>query len=182
VTTSSEIRPTGGPAVWNGSSWVPLVDPRPAPPVVARTRTDRRTLAVLLVGVLVLGLSLAALGHLALSRLGVVGAVGVTVVGTVDVADLGTNAHGCQGTGDYADVGTGTLVTLTDGSGELLGTAELGEPVSFGESGCIWTFRVPRVPLDATAYTVALEHGDSTVYPGDVLEADGWTVALSLDR
>ena len=87
--------------------------------------SDGRMLLGVVVSVLALGLVLAGLGHVALTRLGVLGDPGVTVIGTVDLVDRGTSANGCEGVGDYSDVAVGTPVTLTDGSTAVVDRAFL---------------------------------------------------------
>jgi hypothetical protein len=182
VTTTSQLPSHAGPvpAVWNGSAWVPVVDPRPV--VVVDTRSDRRTLLGVVVAVLALGLVLAGLGHVALTRLGVLGDPGVTVIGTVDLVDLGTNANGCQGVGAYSDVAVGTPVTVTDGAGAVLGTAELGEPLTFGEAGCLYTFRVAHVPTTVDAYAVRIGAIEPVVTSRATMDASGWTTEVHLER
>jgi hypothetical protein len=167
-------------AIWNGSTWVPVVDPRPA--IVVDTRSDASMLLRVVGAVLVLGLVLAGLGHLALTRFNVLGDPGVTVIGTVDLEDLSSTANGCQGIGTYSDVTVGTPVTLTDGSGAVLGTAELGDPLAFGDAGCLFTFRVAHVPTSADGYTVTVGDRESVASSRDAMIASGWTTELHLTR
>jgi hypothetical protein len=150
--------------------------------VVLDTRSDRRTLLGVVGAVLVLGLVLAGLGHVALTRLGVLGDPGVTVIGTVDLVDLRTNANGCEGTGSYSDVSVGTPVTLTDGTGAVLGTAELDSPIAFGDAGCLFTFRVAHVPTSADGYTVQVAGIESVASSRDAMVTNGWTTELHLAR
>lgn len=144
--------------------------------------SDGRMLLGVVVSVLALGLVLAGLGHVALTRLGVLGDPGVTVIGTVDLVDRGTSANGCEGVGDYSDVAVGTPVTLTDGSGAVLGTAELGEPLTFGDAGCLYTFRLAHVPTTVTAYSLRVGGTEPVVSSRATMDASGWTTEVHLER
>jgi hypothetical protein len=178
-----DARPGNGvTTVWNGSEWVPVVDPREAPTFVRDTRSDRRVLLPVVTAVLTLGLVLGGVGHALVAHAGVVGDPGTTVVGTVDLVDLDTSAHDCRGSGPYADVRTGTPVTLTDDRGTVLATAELEAPHAFGDAGCIYPFRLAHVPTTRGSYVVTLPHGDTLVSSRAALEAADWTLRLSLDR
>jgi len=169
-------------SVWNGSEWVPYVDPRELRPFVLDRRSDRRVLLPLVTVVVTLGLVLGGAGFAAVSHAGVVGDPGMTVVGTVDLVDLGTSAHDCVGTGDYADVAAGRPVSITDASGAVLATATLEQPTSFGDAGCIYPFTIAHVPTTYDQYLVVLPHGDKVMASRIALEADDWTFQLSLDR
>jgi len=186
MTTSDDVRRHAGhgpvATIWNGTELVPYVDPRPSRPPVVRTNASRRTVLMGAATVIALGLVLAAAGHLALARLGLVGDPGRTVVGTVDLLDLASTANGCQGAADYADIGTGTSVTLTDDSGSVLGTSELGRPLAFGESGCVFTFRIPHVPTSSQVYTVQVAGREAVARSRWALDQDGWTFEVNLDR
>ena len=184
MTSTEQLPDYAAPApasqIWNGSSWVPVVDPRPT--IVVDTRSDAAMLLRVVGAVLVLGLVLAGLGQVALTRLGVLGDPGVTVIGTVDLEDLSTTANGCQGIGSYSDVTVGTPVTLTDSSGALLGTAELGDPLTFGAAGCLFTFRVAHVPTSADGFTVTVGERESVASSRDAMIANGWTTEVHLTR
>jgi hypothetical protein len=184
MSMQTEVQVLDGPprSVWNGSEWVPYVDPRELRPFVLDRRSDRRVLLPLVVVVLLVGLVIGGIGFAVASHAGVVGDPGMTVVGTVDLVDLDTAAHDCVGAGDYADVAAGTPVTLTDESGAVLGTSTLEQPAAFGETGCIYPFTIAHVPTSHDGYVVVLPHGDKAMVSEIALEANGWTVQLSLDR
>jgi hypothetical protein len=132
--------------------------------------------------VLVLGLLLAGVGQVALIRLGLLGDPGVTIIGTVDLMDVDTQANGCAGVGSYSDVAAGTSVTLADRTGAVLGTAELGDPIAFGDTGCVYTFRVAHVPTSVDEYTVRVAGTESVVSSRATMHANGWTTELHLAR
>ncbi len=144
--------------------------------------SDRRMLLGVVASVLVLGLLLAALGQLALARLGVFHEPGVTVIGTVDLVDHGTNANGCTGIGAYSDVAVGTSDTLTDPTGAVLGMARLGDPIEFGDAGCLFTFRVAHVPTSAAGYGVQVGQTEPVVTSRAAMSANGWTAEVHLER
>jgi hypothetical protein len=169
-------------SVWNGSEWVPYVDPRELRPFVLDRRSDRRVLLPLVAFVVALGLVLGGAGFAAVSHAGVVGDPGMTVVGTVDLVDLGTATRDCVGTGDYADIAAGTPVTLTDESGAVLATTTLERPTAFGDAGCIYPFTLAHVPTSYDKYVVVLPHGEKTLASRIALEANDWTFHLSLER
>jgi hypothetical protein len=132
--------------------------------------------------VLALGVVLAGLGQVALNLLGVLGRAAVTVIGTVDLVDHGTSANGCQGVGAYSDVAAGTPVTLTDGTGAVLGTAALGAPLTFGDAGCVYTFRLAHVPTTVDVYSLRVGGTEPVVSSRARMHASGWTTEVHLER
>ena len=144
--------------------------------------SDGRMLLGVVMSVLALGVVLAGLGQVALARLGVLGDPGVTVIGTVDLVDHSTNANGCTGVGAYADVAPGTPVTLTDGTGAVLGTAELGDPMTFGDAGCLYTFRLAHVPTTVDVYSLTVGGTEQGVSSRATMDASGWTTEVHLER
>lgn len=64
----------------------------------------------------------------------------------------------------------------------MLGTAELGDPLAFGEAGCLSTFRVPHVPTSADGYTVTVGGRPAVVSSRDAMVASGWTTKLHVTR
>jgi hypothetical protein len=96
--------------------------------------------------------------------------------------DVDTQANGCAGVGSYSDVAAGTPVTLADHAGVVLGNAELGAPIAFGDAGCVYTFRVPHVPTSADEYTVRVAGTESVVSSRATMHANGWTAEVHLAR
>jgi hypothetical protein len=64
----------------------------------------------------------------------------------------------------------------------VLGTAELGEPLTFGEAGCLYTFRVAHVPTTVDAYAVRIGAIEPVVTSRATMDASGWTTEVHLER
>ncbi len=79
--------------------------------------------------------------------------------------------------GGYADLAAGGGVTVADGSGQVIATANLGKGV-LDATGCHLSYTV-SVP-DATFYAVTVTHRGSVTYSEAQLEAANWTITTKI--
>jgi hypothetical protein len=84
----------------------------------------------------------------------------------------------CFGDSGYSDIGPGMPVTVKDESGKILGATVLGTG-SGNQNQCTFMFAMSGVG-DAAIYSVEGGRRGAVSYPRAQLEANGWTVALSL--
>jgi hypothetical protein len=107
--------------------------------------------------------------------------------GTFEVGDE------CFGEGGSSDINEGADVTVRNQSGETIALGSLGpgqlqeafpggsDRDKYGAFGlaCVFSFEVGEVP-DAEFYSVEVSHRGETSYSRDDMEANSWTVELSL--
>jgi hypothetical protein len=183
--------------------------PRQSPPDVGPRngvppkRGHRRSVVglILLVVVIVGG----AIGYLVLGRSSptheIIGTFSLQVTRN-PASDAYTVGQSCAGWGGYSDVGDGTSVTITDGSGNLLGSATLsggtanavanGNQVlhyndgigdfngpQVAETECDFTFSVSQVP-QVSFYQVEVGNRGKQSYSLSQMEQNGWFVGLTL--
>jgi hypothetical protein len=117
------------------------------------------TLALL--AILIVGLTLAGIGPLAVRRVG--------VRGTISLPTETASSATCQGEGEWADVHEGTTVAVKSAQGDALATGQV-EPGRRGPigRGCLFTFEV-AVPAGWGTYRMAV--GAHEVQP-DLAETD----------
>ena len=128
----------------------------------------RLTIGVVIAIVVALGLVLV-IGFV-LSRPGK-----VTVTGEFTLTDYSTAAFSnCEGDGGYSDLGAQTEAVLRDGSGAILGTANLGT-VSFTDgAACTWKVKFDKVPADRDFYTFEVSRRGEIRSTRAELESNGW--------
>ncbi len=99
----------------------------------------------------------------------------VTVTGEFTLTDYSTAAFGaCEGDGGYSDLGAQTEAVLRDGSGAILGTANLGT-VSFTDgAACTWKVEFDKVPDDRDFYTFEVSRRGEIRSSRAELESNGW--------
>jgi hypothetical protein len=109
-----------------------------------------------------------------------------SLTGTIDLSDTVTaysdgNTHygtTCSGAGGYSDIKAGMPVTVKDESGKILGATSLGTGTG-GATLCTFAFTIAGVG-DATIYSVEAGRRGAVSYPKADLEANGWTVGLTI--
>jgi hypothetical protein len=92
----------------------------------------------------------------------------------------------CTGAGEYAGVKEGADVVVTDQTGKVIASDELGTGHAEAQSGltgseahlCEFTFRI-EVPV-AESYTVEIPHGDKHTYSRSLLESNFWAIGFDL--
>jgi hypothetical protein len=88
----------------------------------------------------------------------------------------------CNGTGGYDDIKPGLPVTVKDGAGAIIGLGALvssqAAPVYTDDRQCVYSFEVtvPDVPF----YSVEVGHRGAVAKSRADVEAQGWTVAVTL--
>jgi hypothetical protein len=95
----------------------------------------------------------------------------------------------CRGTGGYADLRSGVEVTVSDAGGRVLGRDPLlARPAPTDAAGnvpeaerrrCVWEFGFRDLP-DQPSYRIAIGGRGAVEYSREELEAEGWTVQVSL--
>lgn len=98
----------------------------------------------------------------------------------IDSEGFDNSGLGCAGTGGYDDISAGTTVTVSDGSGHVVGIGELGlgkEKSLLGE--CEFAFTVKDVP-DEDFYDVEVSHRGGLKFSRQEMEDNDWYVAGSL--
>ena len=106
-----------------------------------------------------------------------------TIRGAFDLNGKVGNDVSCSPTGGYSDIGPGTSVTVSSGSGEILGVGSLNsgtdKKVSSYSVGCTYNFVVYDVP-DAPFYKVEVANRGALTFSKADMEANLWTVGASL--
>jgi len=108
-----------------------------------------------------------------------------TITGTLELVDTSTDfpsidvsGSTCHGKSGYSDIAPGMPVTVKDESGKLLGATTL----LFGTGStthCDFDFTIDGVG-DASIYSVEGGRRGAISYTKAQLEANGWTVGLSI--
>lgn len=101
------------------------------------------------------------------------------VTGFVYLDDRATAANDCEGAGSNADIGTGTPVSLTDGSGVELGSAELVTQSLIG-SRCGYAFIINDVPAGEPVYVVQVGEREPVTTSHDELRSQAWGFTITL--
>jgi hypothetical protein len=90
----------------------------------------------------------------------------------------------CRESGGYSDMREGAQVVVKDGSGSVIAVGALGPGEAPGAAGekspdCQFPFSVAGIPVEEF-YSIEVSHRGATTFSHDELEAQGWTVSLSL--
>ncbi len=95
----------------------------------------------------------------------------------------------CRGTGGYSDLRTGLETIAMDDTGAVLGTGRLtaappatdaaGEVPVAERRRCVYTFTLQNLP-DRAEYGVGIGERGTITYTREELEAEDWTVTVSL--
>jgi hypothetical protein len=86
----------------------------------------------------------------------------------------------CQGNGPYGDIAAGNGVALKDGDGKLLAITSLGVG-SGSPTSCLFGFTMKDVP-EVPSYSVEVGQRGSRSYSLADMQANGWTLLLSLGK
>jgi hypothetical protein len=90
----------------------------------------------------------------------------LTVSGTFVLTDdnlfLGTD--GCAGQDGYSDISTGAAVTVTDGTGAIVGLGRLDSAQLTSTDDCTFSFSVADVPAGKNFYGVEVTHRGAVKY------------------
>ena len=103
-----------------------------------------------------------------------------SITGSLALIDFATAESNCFGQGGYSDIGPGTQVTVTDQSGTIVGTGQLGTAsVSGAATTCTFPFVASGLPRESF-YGVSVSHRGVQNYSFSQLQGDGWQVSLML--
>jgi hypothetical protein len=99
-----------------------------------------------------------------------------------ELYDQITALSGCRGGyGGYEDISRGTPVTISNGSGDVLGAGSLGAGTRVGETlTCTWTVTIPGVPSGERFYTAEIGRRGEITQSESEMVAAGWSFAVSL--
>lgn len=104
--------------------------------------------------------------------------------GTLVLADFDgweeTGATGCTGTGGYSDISEGAAVTVKDQDGRIIATSSLGKSHATSTT-CEFQFVITPLPR-ADFYSIEVSHRGEVTYSKADLQAQDWTVALTLGK
>ncbi len=114
------------------------------------------------------------LGLLVVLGFALSGSKGVTVTGKFTLLDRSTASNNCEGDGGYSDLGAQTEAVLRDGSGQVLGTTQLGTPTEQDIIGCTWTVEFDQVKADRDFYTFEVSRRGEIRSSRAELVANGW--------
>jgi hypothetical protein len=103
---------------------------------------------------------------------------GQTITGTFGLFDPEVPSS-CIGSGGYDDIRDGTSVTVRSETGETLATGRLGAGEYIDGVGCTYPITVEGVG-DAEFYRVEVSHRGEVEYSRSELEANDWSVDVSL--
>jgi hypothetical protein len=96
----------------------------------------------------------------------------------VDGVYLADGSGGCSGSGGYEDIGPGLQARVSNESGTVIGTGNLG-PGEVIEDGCRFYFSISDVPV-AKFYRVEVGGRGEISYSYEQMKAAVWNVSLSL--
>jgi hypothetical protein len=154
---------------WDGQRWQPMPS-APSP----RRRPPFRWVVLAILAVLIVG-TVAAVAYSKVAN------PQHTITGTMtlfDASGYASGAEGCAGKDGYQDIQAGAQVTVSDESGKLLATSQLGR----GDDNrpyCVFAFKVDGVPT-AKVYQVEVAHRGKVAYSASDLAAAGWKADLRL--
>ena len=104
----------------------------------------------------------------------------VAISGVLDLLDSETADAGCEGQGGYSDIDAGAQVVVRDGSGEILGSTNLGPGEVEDEVACIYEFLVIGVPDDRKQYVLEIGRRGQVVSSRAEMLADEWSFEVGL--
>ena len=104
----------------------------------------------------------------------------VAISGVLDLLDSETADAGCEGQGGYSDIDAGTQVVVRDGSGEILGSTNLGPGEVEDGVACIYEFLVIGVPDDRKQYVLEIGRRGQVVSSRAEMLADEWSFEVGL--
>lgn len=95
-------------------------------------------------------------------------------------ATTGGTATNCYGEGGYDDIKSGVSVTVSDGTGRLLATGNLGSGTRSASGGsCSFSFRIPDIK-QSDFYSIEVGRRGELSYSHAEMLASDWNVAFSL--
>lgn len=104
----------------------------------------------------------------------------VAISGVLDLLDSETADAGCEGQGGYSDIDAGTQVVVRDGSGEILGSTNLGPGEVEDGVACIYEFLIIGVPDDRKQYVLEIGRRGQVVSSRAEMLADEWSFEVGL--
>lgn len=104
----------------------------------------------------------------------------VAISGVLDLLDSETADAGCEGQGGYSDIDAGTEVVVRDGSGEILGSTNLGPGEVEDGVACIYEFLVIGIPDDRKQYVLEIGRRGQVVSSRAEMLADEWSFEVGL--